>query len=127
MTNVAGSIESVNIAGRLFAVAADSDANRSIGGFENEAQANGNGTARLVKTAVTWMIENLALSADDSTQDMEYLQDIKDSNDFVPMSFTFVSGIVYQGTGQIVGELKRSEQNGTVPTGFAGPGKLTQQ
>ncbi len=45
MAAVGGSIESVTLDGRTFAVAADAEAQRKLGGFENEVQANGDGTA----------------------------------------------------------------------------------
>ena len=46
MTAVGGPVESVNIDGRYFAVAADADIGRELGGFTNENQPNGDGTAR---------------------------------------------------------------------------------
>ena len=48
MPAVGGSIESVTLNGRPFPVAADAEAQRKLGGWENEVQANGDGfTARL--------------------------------------------------------------------------------
>ena len=44
--SVGGSIESVTLNGRSFAVAADADSNRFLGGFVNDVQANGNGSGR---------------------------------------------------------------------------------
>jgi len=49
MAATGGSIESITMDGREFAVAADAESQRKLGGFENEVQANGNGTARIIK------------------------------------------------------------------------------
>ena len=128
MTAVGGSIESVNLSGREFAVAADAEAQRKLGGWENEVQANGDGrTARLIKTRVPLSITGLTIEIDDARGDQEFLQDLADQNDFWPLGITYASGITYQGTGQIVGENPASSQNATAAIDLAGPGKLTKQ
>ena len=51
MAAVGGSIQEVALSGRVFGVAADAEAQRKLGGLENEVMPNGDGmTARLVKT-----------------------------------------------------------------------------
>lgn len=127
MTAVGGSIESVALDGRIFSVAADADSNRKLGGWENEVQSNGDKTGRLIKSAVTWSVDGLTLSIDDTRADAEYLQDLQDRLDFYPIAVTYASGVVYQGTGQIVGETATSSQNTTAAVALMGPGKLTQQ
>ncbi len=124
---VSGSIESVAIHGRRFAVAADAESQRKLGGFENELQANGDGTGRTVQTRVNWMLDGLSLEIDDDIGDLEFLQDIADrgANGFI--TITYASGIVYQGTGTVIGELQGSSQNATGSVGLSGPGKLTKQ
>ena len=60
MAAIGGSIQEVALQGRTFAVAADAESQRKLGGFENEVQPNGDGmTARLIKTRVTWMLDGL--------------------------------------------------------------------
>ena len=59
MPAVGGSIQSISIRGRIFPVASDAEANKKLGGFENEVQANGDGTARKVMTRVPWSIDGL--------------------------------------------------------------------
>lgn len=122
-----GSIESVNIGGRLFAVAADADANRKLGGFEVETQPNGNGTGRKVKTRVSWAVSGLSLELDDDRGDQEYLQGVSDSNGFVPISVTYASGAVYQGNGTVSGELQGSSMNATGSVELSGPGEFKRQ
>lgn len=127
MAAVGGSIESVSINGRTFAVASDAEANRKLGGFENEVQANGNGTARLVKTRVPWSLDGLQVEVDDSRGDAEFLQEISDGNVFVPIAITFASGMTYQAEGTITGELQTSSQNATASVSLGGPGNMTSQ
>lgn len=122
-----GSIEEVGLDGRNFAVAADADSNRKIGGFNNEYSPNGNGTGRLLKTREGWMLDGLALAIDDLKGDQEFLQDIADSNDFVVISVTYASGATYQGQGQITGDMQSSSASTTAPLTLNGPGRLTRQ
>mgnify|MGYP001809651684 CR=1 FL=1 len=124
---VGGSIESVTLEGRIFPVAADAESQRKLGGFENEVQANGDGTARLIKTRVPLSIEGLTVEIDDNRGDHEYLQELSDRNDFFPIVITYASGASYQGTAQLTGGVQTSSQNATGAINLMGPGKLTKQ
>lgn len=127
MTAVGGSIESISIDGRNFAVASDAEANRKLGGFENEVAANGDGTARIIKTLVPWSLDGVTVEIDDDRGDQEFLQGISDANAFVPVSISFASGFTYQGSGMVTGEIQASSQNATAPISLMGPGFMTQQ
>ena len=127
MTVIGGSIESISLNGRNFAVAADAEGQRKIGGFTNEIQPNGDGTARTVKTREAWGLEGLTIAIDDSSADQEFLQDLADGNSFFPVAITLASGTVYQGDGQITGDLQYSTQNATASVSLMGQGKLTAQ
>lgn len=127
MGAVGGSIESVSIRGRLFPVAADAEATKKLGGFENEVQANGNGTGRLVKTRVSWMIDGLQVEINDTRNDAEFLQEIADGLELVPCTVTYASGVTYMGTGIVTGEIQSSSQNATATISLSGEGTLTQQ
>ena len=122
-----GSIESVSLNGRNFAVAADAESQRKIGGFENEVSPNGDGTARLIKTVMSWSLDGIALVIDDVRSDQEFLQGLADANDFFAISITYASGVSYSGTGQISGDFTASSQNVTGEVTLAGPGVLTKQ
>lgn len=124
---VGGSIESITLNGRTFAVAADAEAQRKVGGFENEVQANGDGTARMIKTRVPLSLDGLTLDIDDDKGDHEFLQELSDSNSFFAIAITYASGEVYQGTAQIIGEMQVSSQNATAAVSLMGPGILTKQ
>lgn len=127
MTAIGGSIESISLDGRNFAVAADAESQRKLGGFENEVQANGDNTARIIKTSVPLSIDGLTLDIDDARGDHEYIQDLSDGNEFFPIVITYASGLSYQGQAQVVGETQTSSQSTTCAVSLMGPGKLTRQ
>ena len=127
MAAVGGSIESVTLDGRNFPVAADAEAQRKLGGFENEVQSNGDGTARLIKTRVPLAISGLTIEVDDDRGDHEFLQELSNRNDFFPIALTYASGSTYQGTSQLVDETQASSQSATASVSLMGPGILTKQ
>ncbi len=127
MPATGGSIETINLDGRDFAVAGDAEVQRKLGGFENENMLNGNGTSRLIKTRVGWSLAGATIEISDDRGDQEFLQDLADSNDYFAINVTYASGITYQGTGQIVGENPASSQNATAAIELAGPGVLSRQ
>jgi hypothetical protein len=127
MSAIGGSILEVTLNGRLFAVASDAEANRKIGGFENEIMSNGDGTARIIKTRVPLNIDGLTLECDDSRGDHSFLQDLADSPSFFAGTISYASGLTFQGTLQISGEMTASSQSATCTVNLSGAGKLTRQ
>lgn len=127
MPPVGGSLESITLDGRNFSIAADAESQRKIGGFENEVQANGDGTARVIKTQVPLSLDGITVSIDDANGDHEFLQALANSNDFFAIALTYASGAVYQGSAQMVGEMQVSSQNATASVSLMGPGVLTKQ
>ena len=127
MPAVGGSIESLTLNGREFAVAADAEAQRKIGGFENEVLANGNGTARIIKTRVPLALNGVTLEMDGDRDDHEFVQNLANLNDFFAIAITYASGNTYQGSAQLVDELQGSSQSATLPVSLMGPGILTKQ
>jgi hypothetical protein len=126
-TSVGGPIESVSIRGRRFPVAADAAGERKLGGFENAIESNGDGTIRIVKTRVPWMVSGVALEINEDRQDQEFLQNIADGKVTVPVAVTFASGVTYSGRGQIVEEIVFASDKSTAEVALSGPQKLTQQ
>lgn len=126
MANIGGSVESVGLNGRLFPVASDADVSRKLGGFEVELMANGDGTARKVKTRVPWLLDGVVLGIDDDRGDQEFLQGLADSNELAAVEITLASGVTFTGEGTVSGELQFSTQNGTCALSLSGSGKLTQ-
>jgi hypothetical protein len=127
MAAIGGSIQAMWVGGRRFPVAADAEAQRVIGGWENEVQANGDASARIIKTRKPLMLEGVALQIDDDRGDQEYLQDKAAESEFFTIAIEYASGAIYQARATIVGELKASSQNATMPVSFSGPGQLTKQ
>jgi hypothetical protein len=127
MAAIGGSIESISLNSREFAVAADAEAQRKLGGFENEVMANGNPTARIIKTRVPLALNGVTIVVDDDRGDHEFVQELADSNEFFPIAITYASGETYQGEAQFTGELQASSQSTTMPINLMGPGKLTKQ
>lgn len=127
MAAVGGSLESLTIDGREFPVTADVEAQRKLGGWENEMLANGDGTARQKKTRVPWSLEGVVVEVDDSRGDHEFLQERADGFSLFPCALTYASGITYQGEGQIVGDLQASSQEASAAVSLMGSGKLTKQ
>ena len=127
MPAIAGSMESITIDGRSFAVTADADTARKLGGFENEVQPNGDGTARTVKTRVPWALTGVVVEIDDTQGDQEFLQALQNSYRNVPITATYVSGRVYQATGQVIGEVVFNNQSSTASLDLSGSGEMTPQ
>ncbi len=127
MAAVGGSLESITMDGREFPVAADVEAQRKLGGWENELLANGNGTSRLIKTRVPWSLDGVVVETDDSRGDQEFLQALADGFDLFPVALTYASGFTYQGSGQIIGDMQASSQNASTAVSLMGTGTLTRQ
>jgi len=127
MPAIGGSIESVTLDGREFAVTADADVGRKLGGRENEMLANGNRTSRLIKTATPWSAEGLTVAIDDDNGDQEFIQALADSNHFFAIAITYPSGAVSQGEGQIAGEVVFNNQTASASVSLMGTGILTKQ
>jgi hypothetical protein len=125
--SVGGSIESISVRGRLFPVAADSDASLKLGGFEAEVQANGDGTARKIITRVPWSISGVSVEINHDRADIEHLQEVANSPDFEDITITFASGVTFQARGTISGELTASSMSATAEIELSGPGEATQQ
>jgi hypothetical protein len=127
MAGIGGPIADLTLSGRYVSVAEDAESNRKLGGFENEVQMNGDGTGRLIKTRVPWSADGLTVNVDDDNGDQEFLQDLANRNDFFELTVGYVSGAIFQGTGQIVGEIAYSSKNATATVALMGTGTFTKQ
>lgn len=127
MGTTGGSVISISLNGRQFAIPADTDVNIKRGGFESETQINGDGTTRKIKTRVPWGILGLSVSIDDSQQDHQFLQGLADGNEVVDVVMELASGAIETGKGDINGELQRATQATTAQFDLMGQGKLNQQ
>jgi len=127
MAPIGGSIEAVTLDGRTFPATTDADAQIKLGGWENEVQANGDGSTRLVKTRVPNGITGLVLSIDQSRGDSEFLQDLQDLKGYFAASLTLAGGSVWQGVMQIVDETVFNTQASTANVAVMGEGRMSRQ
>jgi hypothetical protein len=127
MATIGGSVESCSIRARLFACAADADVTIKTGGFSNEIQPNGNGTARMVKTRELPSVEGLVVSLNHDAGDLQFLQEIADGLEFVDFTITLASGHTYQGKMQITEAPAGSTQSSTCELALTGEQELTLQ
>lgn len=127
MAAVGGYIQALTLDGRNFAVTADSDPQRTLGGDVNTSEANGDKSARLIKSVILPSIDGLTIEVDDSRGDAEFLQELANRKDYFPVAITYASGITYQGTSQIEGEFPYASQSTTAGISLKGTGNLTQQ
>lgn len=125
--SVVGPIQDVSINGRTFAVAEDADVSRNLGGRQNTLLRNGNGTVRVQQNNVAWSLSGLQLAVDDDAGDHEFLQNIANSGNLVPMNITYASGVVYGGQGTITDEMTYSSASGTASVTLSGQGQLAKQ
>ncbi len=122
---IGGSIESIALNGRSFAVPSDTEVTITIGGFKNETQANGNGTARTVKERMPWKLGGVVVSISLADGDPAFLQNLANGEPF-PVAITFADDSVLNGTGSIEGDLGTSSQASTASMELSGAGTLTQ-
>ena len=127
MSAIGGSVREIGLDGRLFALAADANLSLNLGGYDNETQVNGDGTARLVKTRVPATLSDINVNMDLARGDLDYLQELRDRSGYWPIYVTLVDGTTYQGVAQINGELVYSTMSATAQFGLSGPGTWTRQ
>ena len=125
--SVGGSVESVSLDGRDFAVPADVDVDIMIGGKQNETQPNGNGTVRQIQRRVACGVSGLRVDVDDTRDDPTFLQNLADRPGYFDMTLTMASGSIYQGDVQIEGELTWNSGSTTAAITLKGQNKLTKQ
>ena len=127
MSNISGSIRDISLSGRLFAVAADADPGRKLGGFMNTVESNGDGGVRVIQVREPWSLDGLTIAMNDDNRDQEFIQDLIDNGVQFVVAVTFADQSVYQGLGQIVGEAPKASQAGTGEIALMGEQKLTRQ
>ncbi len=123
-----GPLQEIAIRGRTFPVAADTEANRNLGGMSNEVSPNGDGrTGAVIQEVMKWSVKSVNVRIDDDRGDQEFLQARADSAELVPIEVTFPRGVVYAGKGTIEGEIEFNSKQAVATITLAGPGKLEQQ
>jgi hypothetical protein len=127
MTVIAGPVEEITLDGRRFTVAADSDAERDLGGKTIELMSNGDGSVRKKMTPKPWKLGGLSVEVSDARSDQEFLTEKALEDELFPITITFSSGITYSGTGTIVGDISYKSGSATADIELGGEGQLEQQ
>jgi hypothetical protein len=127
MSVIAGPVEEITIDGRRFTVSADSDAERDLGGMTVELLPNADKTIRKKKTPKPWKLSGLSVVVSDARGDHEFLSELSDNDDMVPITVTFPSGITYMGNGTLVGDFTYKSASATADIELGGEGLLEQQ
>lgn len=122
-----GSVEGIQLDGRLYPVPADQDVVIKPGGKENELQMNGDGTGRIIQMRVGGGISGLAVECDSDRGDLADLQEKADRGTLFPFAVTLTDGTVFQGNGQITGAIEYSTQKAIATFALSCAGGMTQQ
>jgi hypothetical protein len=121
----AGPLETISVDGREFQAVGDASPDRILGGYTNEILINGNQkTHRTLKTPTPWSMADSEFECNDELGDQEYLAAKQASDADLDLVYTYASGSVYQGVGQITGDLAQKGMTETVSFGGGGSGEL---
>lgn len=114
MSAVGGSVFSMTVNGRAFAVAADATVSIKLQKWTNEVAMNGDGSARVLKTLTAQTLESVVLSCNSAKDDLQYLTEANDSMEDISFTITLATGEVYGGKGQFVGDIKEDTSKATL-------------
>ena len=120
-----GDIRQLIIAGRELDPANDADVSIMRQGFDNENLPTGNGKLHVNQKRKLAGFDGMEVSSDDVGQDLEYLQDISNAGDPVPVTLTLASGVTYSGSLSVEGEITKASSTGKI--GFAMRGQSFEQ
>lgn len=126
MSTTGGSVLSVSMNGVQYSVPADADFTDQFGGFQNEMQANGDGTTRLIKTRVPGVISGVVVNCDNSRQDREAIEALRAGKELFDLVVEYADGALYSGRAQVTGEPSYSSQNSTMSLNLSIEGKMVQ-
>jgi hypothetical protein len=115
-----GPIESITIAGRRFPCDGEDAAKITLGGYSSEVKPNGDGSVRVVGSRVLAAISDLNVQIDASKDDLEYIQEQRNSLRLFDFTVNLVDGTVYSGAMQITDEVEYDSKEGTAGISLAG-------
>jgi hypothetical protein len=116
----AADIRQLMIGGREFDPKGDSNVDYKLAGFENESSANGNGSMHTTQKRKLGGFESLPISIDQDRGDLEYLQDLANKGEPVPMFMTTATQS-YGGDLVIQGTVNANTGEGTAEISALGP------
>ncbi len=118
--SIAGAMRSLTVDGRGFKVAHDGSGNKNLGGRNNEAAMNGDGSFRVIQTVMPGSFSDIQVEMDDSKGDLEYLQGLSDAGLPVSVVATYAANISYTGDVVLTGEISKDELTGIASLNFQG-------
>lgn len=128
MSATGGSVKEWSLRGRSMKADGEADVKMTLGGYSNEAKANGDLSARQIKTAMLPSVEGLVTEIDHEKDDLSFLQEVADGGAFEPFTITYVDGTTFQGKAQLVGDLPAyGSKEATCEVKLAFTGKITPQ
>lgn len=117
----AGDIRQMTINSREFDPAPESSCTILAGGYANEVAPTGNGEVHGTQKRKLPGIKGFKASIDDSRQDLEFLAEIQDAGEAVPVTITLAGGITYAGSLVLIAdELGKDTGEGTTEFDLVG-------
>lgn len=118
MGAIGGSLGSISLNGRAFAVDGEADVAQALKKFENEVKVNGDGKLRLIRKRMAQKLEGIPVAVDDAQGDLEFLSDLNDNGDggndgLFNVVVNLPSGAIYAGRGQLIGDVTRQTGEAT--------------
>ena len=113
----------------VFYTVQDSDATIDTGGIRSADEMGGVDTGgRMIdqKTLNRWMVGCEMSNAVNSTQEMEKLAAIAASSEEGEWTFAHISGVVFRGKGQVVGDIAPNLTTAKMAVKFSGGGQLAR-
>lgn len=110
-----------------FQTKADEDYSVDFGGFRNDDDASnvsGSGSLISKKNRVRWSFEGPLLVDMKAGAETKSIPDLAESAEPCVWTFTHISGAIWKGTGEVVGELVVSTNTAQMPVKISGGGKL---
>jgi hypothetical protein len=124
MSVLAAPLLSMSFNGREYQCLGDGAGGMKAGGYENEHAPNGNpATGRIIMTPTSWRLSDQGIVIDNTTDDFEFLDSLKDSGADIDIVWTFIGDVSYGGTGTIEGELVFDAMTASASVTCAGAGK----
>jgi hypothetical protein len=134
MSVIAGYIQEITFnhptvgSGVLFTIQ-DSDATIDTGGIRSADEMGGVDTGgRMIdqKSLNRWMVSCEISNSVNATQEMEKLVAIAASSEEADWTFSHISGTIYRGKGQVVGDIAAVLSTAKMPIKFSGGGALAR-
>lgn len=120
-----GDIRQFKIKGREFEPAPEASFELMPSGYDNAYTATGNGKAVGVQRRVLGGIDGIEVSIDNGRGDLEYLTELKNAGELVPVNLTLADGSAWTGSMGIEGEFRFNTGEGRASFALRGP-KLEQ-